>query len=411
MGAVRHHGSVQIIDGEQRRARLARRHRIAPGHRAADVEAATAAMVCLHATDPATLYLSAWARLDAMTVADLDRALYTDRTLVKHLAMRRTLFVFPRASLAAVQAGASERVEKSERERLIRQVAQAGLVPDATRWFADASAAVLAVLAERDATAAALRAEIPLLEGAIMYGEGKSWGGPVAIGPRVLTSLSAAGRIVRGANRGAWTTSAPTWTTPERWLGHAIEQLPGPLATAQLVEHWLRVFGPGTVEDVKWWLGSTLTAVRRALADVGAVEVEIEGRTGYVLPDDLDPVDPVEPWVALLPSLDPTIMGWYERDWYLGPHRRQLFDTFGNAGPTAWCDGRAVGAWRQSPSGEVLLDLLDDVGAEAEAALEAEAARLTGWLDGVRLAPRFPSPLSRTTGPPMRPGRAQRDAR
>ena len=411
---MRHDGSVQMIDAEQRRVRLARRHRIAPGFRAADVEAATASMVCLHATDPATVYLSAWARTDAMTVADLDRALYADRTLVKHLAMRRTLFVFPREALAAVQAGASERVEKSERERLIRQVAQAGLAPDATRWFADASAAVLAVLAERDATSTALRAEIPLLEGAIMYGAGKSWGGPVPIGPRVLTSLSAAGLIVRGANRGAWTTSAPTWTSTTRWLGHEIERIPGPLARARLVEQWLRAFGPGTVEDLTWWLGSTLTAVRRALVDVGAVEVAIDSRTGYVLPDDLAPVDPVGPWVALLPSLDPTIMGWYERDWYLGAHRKQLFDTFGNAGPTAWCDGRAVGAWRQTAGGEVLLDLLEDVGHEAEAALEAEAARLTGWLDGVRILPRFPSPLSRTSGPPTRvhgPAGARRTAR
>ena len=371
-------------------------------------------MVCLHATDPATVYLSAWARVDAMTVADLDRALYTDRTLVKHLAMRRTLFVVPRDALAAVQAGASDRVEKSERERLIRQVAQAGLAPDATRWFADASAAVLAVLADRDATSSALRAEIPLLEGAIMYGEGKAWGGPVPIGPRVLTSLSAAGLIVRGANRGAWTASLPTWTTTARWLGHEIERVPAAIARAELVERWLRAFGPGTVEDLTWWLGSTLTAVRRALVDVGAVEVGIDGRTGYVLADDLEPVDAAPPWVALLPSLDPTIMGWYEREWYLGPHRQQLFDTFGNAGPTAWCDGRAVGAWRQTASGEVLLDLLDDVGAEAELALETEAARLTGWLDGVRIAPRFPSPLSRTTGAPtraVRTGAARREVR
>ena len=47
-----------------------------------------------------------------MTVADLDRALYDDRSLVKHLAMRRTLFVFPRETLPVAQAGASDRVAR-----------------------------------------------------------------------------------------------------------------------------------------------------------------------------------------------------------------------------------------------------------------------------------------------------------
>ena len=45
----------------------------------------------------------------------MERALYVDRSLVKHLAMRRTLFVFPRESLEFAQAGASNRVADLER--------------------------------------------------------------------------------------------------------------------------------------------------------------------------------------------------------------------------------------------------------------------------------------------------------
>ena len=98
---------MRKVEVEERRARLARRHRLAPDHRADDVVDAARSMVCLHGTDAATVYLSAWARVDGMKVADLDRALYTDRSLVKHLAMRRTLFVFPRETLAMAQAAAS----------------------------------------------------------------------------------------------------------------------------------------------------------------------------------------------------------------------------------------------------------------------------------------------------------------
>jgi hypothetical protein len=211
----------------------------------------------------------------------------------------------------------------------------------------------------------------------------------------VLTVLSAAGQIVRASNDGAWTTSRPRWTSMAAWLG---EELVGPSpaeGVTALVERWLRVFGPGTAADLKWWLGSTVAAVRRALADLDAVDVDLDGQTGYLLPDDLEPAEPVEHWAALLPPLDPTTMGWIERDWYLGEHTSQLFDTNGNAGPTAWWDGRIVGGWRQGDRGEVILQPLEDVGTEGLEALEGEATRLTDWLAGTRFLPRFPSPLSK----------------
>jgi hypothetical protein len=388
---------VRKIDVTERRARLATRHRLAPGRRAPDVTEAARSIVCLHATDPATVYLSAWARVDGMKVTDLDDALYRRRSLVKHLSMRRTLFVFPRETMAVAQGGASDRVADFERRRIIKDVEKAGLYPDGERWLEDACAAVMEALADgREATSTELRDEIPLLEGAIEYGKGKSWGGRVSVGPQVLTVLSAAGRIVRASNNGAWTAARPRWALMEAWLGEDLNPPPAPEAVAGMVEHWLRAFGPGTVADVKWWLGSTVGAVRRALENLQAVEVGLDGgSTGYVLPDDLEPTTPPDPWPALLPPLDPTTMGWYERDWYLGPYRAELFDTSGNAGPTGWWDGRIVGGWRQDEDGVVELQMLEDPGNDARAALDAEAARLTAWLAGTRVLPRFPSPLSR----------------
>lgn len=228
-----------------------------------------------------------------------------------------------------------------------------------------------------------------------MYGEGKSWGGRVPIGPRVMTVLSADGRIVRGSNLGGWNSSRPRWAAMGDWLGAPLAAPSVDAGVTGLVARWLRAFGPGTELDLKWWLGGTLGAVRRALAALGAVAVDLDGRTGWLLPDDLEPVAPVEPWAALLPPLDPTTMGWAERDWYLGSYRQLLFDTAGNGGTTMWWDGRIVGGWRQDEDGAVELQPLEDCGAEARRAFEAEAARLTAWFGGTRILPRFPSPLSR----------------
>ena len=127
-------------------------------------------------------------------------------------------------------------------------------------------------------------------------------------------------------------------------------------------------------------------------------QVELGGTTGYVLADDLEPTAAPEPSAALLPTLDPTTMGWKERDWYLGPHGPTLFDTNGNAGPTVWWEGRVVGGWSQRRDGEIVYRLLEDVGADAVAAIEVEAARVAAWLGDVRFSPGFLPPFQRSLG-------------
>jgi hypothetical protein len=392
---------MRHIPDSERRARLARRHALAPGHRAADPEAATSAVTVLHSTEPATVYLSVWSRVDGVTVADVDRALYDDRTLVKQLAMRRTLFVFPRDLLPAAWGSVSARVGEALSARLAKEIEKAGLADDGAAWLQDARTAVLDVLGGRRAmTAQEVRERVPALEGRLDLAPGKSYGTNVPIAPRVLTQLGVEGAIVRGENASHWRVSKPRWTRMSDWLGDVPPAAKADEGYAELVGRWLRSFGPGTEADVVWWLGSTKTAVRAALAALGAVDVSLDGGgTGWVLPDDVEPVDAVEPWAALLPVLDPTVMGWKERDFYLGPHAPQLFDSNGNAGTTAWWAGRVVGCWVQDDAGVVEVRLLEKLPRAAVQALDAEAERLTAWLGGVRVGTVYPSTAMRAPAP------------
>jgi hypothetical protein len=388
---------VRTFTVDERRARLGRRHLLTTSPPGGSIAEITSRLVGLHATDPATPYLSLWARMPGFQVADLDAALYEDRSVVKHLAMRRTLWVLNAGDLAAVQAAASDRVAANERKRLVADVRKAGIAADGESWLGRASKAVLGHLAEHGPTSAReLRAALPELAGNHDPAPGKRWGGETPVSPRVLTVLAVEGFIVRGPNEGTWTTSRPRWVSASSWLGAAGEPTAAEAARAIVVQAWLRTFGPATVNDVKWWFGNTLTWARDGLRDVGAVEVDLHGMTGYALPDDLEPEPDGDPWCALLPGLDVTTMGWQDRDWYLGEHRGQVFDRNGNAGPTAWCDGRVVGGWRQDADGQVELQLLEDVGATAAKALARNADELTDWLSGVRINPRFPSALSKS---------------
>jgi hypothetical protein len=384
---------MRTFTDAERRARLARRHFLSTP--AGSIDDAVAGLIGLHATDPATPYLSLRARLSSFAVADLDAALYERRFLVKHLAMRRTLWVVDVDDLPHIQAAASDRVADNERRRLVADVQKAGVADDGDAWLDRARDAVLAYLAANGpASARQLRESLPELAGTYDPAPGKTWGGTTSVAPRVLTVLSVRGDIVRGPNDGTWTTSRPRWAAVSDWLGEAPGSVAPDSARAQVVRSWLRAFGPATVNDIKWWFGNTLTWARHALRDIEAVEVDLRGTPGFVLPDDVDEEPPPEPWAALLPSLDVTTMGWFDRDWYLGEHRSQVFDRNGNAGPTAWWNGRVVGGWTQDDDGRVQLQLLEDVGRNGRTALQRRAEELTEWLDGVRVSPRFPSPLS-----------------
>jgi hypothetical protein len=384
---------VRRIADEERRARLGRRQALAAP--AADPAAAARAVVCLHATEPANVHLAAFARSGA-TRAEVDAALYDDRSIVKQLAMRRTVFAFPRELLPAVWGSAAARVAAQQRDRLARDAEKHGISSDGADWVRRACAAVLGHLqAEGPATTAELRARLPELEGRIRVSPDKAYGGEFPIAPRVLTTLAADGRVVRGANAGGWKLSRPRWTTTEQWLGDPPRALAEAAGYAALVAAWLDRFGPGSEADLVWWLGATKAAVRRALADVGAVPVETSTGPAYVLPDDVEPVEAPEPWAALLPALDPTTMGWKERGFYLGPHASRLFDANGNAGPTAWWAGRIVGGWTQDDDGTVRVVLCEDVGRDAEVALGAAAARLGEWLGGDVVRTIYQSPLVR----------------
>jgi Winged helix DNA-binding domain len=380
---------------DERRARLAVRHHVAPAERVGSVVEAARGVVCLHATDPASVYLSAWARMTDATVEAVDRALYEDRLLVRMLAMRRTMFVVPREDAAILHAAASVAIARGERKRNEQLVAMLG-VDDPAAWIEEAEAATLAAL-ERlgEATAQELAADVPALQEKVRVNVGKRYEGSIGMSSRVLLLLALEGKVVRGRPRGTWISSQYRWAPMTGWLGRALPELPVDEAQAEVVRRWLARFGPGTEADIRWWTGWTSKAVRAALATVEAVEVDLDGQTGFVLPDDLERTPTLEQWVALLPSLDPTTMGWKVRDWYLGGHKDALFDTSGNAGPTIWADGRIVGGWAMRPDGEVIAKLLEDVGREASQSVDAEAGRLTEWLQAARVVPRFPTPLQK----------------
>ena len=393
---------IVTVSAAQRRARLVARHRLAPA--AGSVAEAVESMIALHATDPVTVYLSAWART-GRDAGDVDEAIYDERVLVRMLGMRRTMFVVPADLVPVVQAACTDDVAKRLRRQLEKDLGGGGVGDgDAAGWLRDVGSGVLAALRARGggASGAQLSEDEPRLRTQLSYSLEKSYGGTANITSRVLVLLAAEGHLVRGHRRGGWSSGQFTWFPAVAWLRAADDAareaavLDAGAARVELARRWLRTFGPAPVADLQWWGGWTGGQTKAALAVLPVAEVDLDGQPGVALADDLEfPSDEAPPVATLLPALDPTPMGWQERDWFLGEHRSALFDRTGNIGPTLWWAGRVVGGWAQRPSGEIVCRLLEDVGADGTAAVSREAARLEAWLGANRVTPRFRTPLER----------------
>jgi hypothetical protein len=397
--------ALPVIDAAERRRRIGARHFLATEARSGDPVEVADRLAGIHATDPASVYLGLRARVRELTRDSLARALYDERSLLKFLGMRRTMFVVPPALAAIFQAAVSEEIGARERKRTLQMLEGAGIAKDTVGWLAKVEDETVAALHELgEATASDLTKRVAGLREQIPFGAGKKWQGTVGVSTRLLFLLAAEGRIIRGRPKGTWLSSLYCWVPMDRWVEGGLEPWPPERARAELARRWLAAFGPGTQRDLQWWTGWTVAKTKAALAEVGAVEVAIEddgdgtalepgaSTRGFALSDDLERTPDPQPWVALLPALDTTTMAWKERAFYLGGRDAQLFDTIGNAGPTVWLDGRVVGLWAQRESCEVVIRLLEDVGRERERAIAAEAAALTAWLGKDRVFPRFPNP-------------------
>lgn len=381
----------------QRRARLGRRHLLA--HPGADPREVVDALVAVHSTDPATVFLSMWARIPGFDVGDLERQLYEERSLVRHWAMRRTLWVADRANIDVLISSSTRPIGEKERRRTARMIEDGEVAEDGEAWLETAISRTLeAIRNHGEVLTRQLSREVPDLGDKIVFtNKAGEVIGTTGTASRVLVQLGLESRVVRTRPAGTWVSGQYHWALIDDWLGAPIEDLTQREASARLIEAWLASFGPATELDIRWWTGWPARQVRQALTDTGAVQVDLTGDGfGYVLADDIEDITEPEPWVAFLPSLDTTTMGWKEREWYLGDHYPSLFDRNGNAGPTVWVDGRVVGGWAQRPDGRVVYELFEDVGAETAIAIESRREELQAWLGDVVVTPRFRSPHDKT---------------
>lgn len=378
----------RFIDDGERRARLAQRHRLLPRLRTDDVVRIADDLVALHSTDPVTAVLSALVRMAHPSIAAVEDAVYADRALIRHHAMRRTLWLASPEAVRLMHAAATRKLVAPERRRLLTMLATAG-VEDPPSWLDHAERRVLDHLrAHGPSTARDIGERVPEVRVPLRLSPGKAYASTQGAHSRVITLLGFQGEILR-ARPVSWITGAYRYAAAADWLPGGLGRLDELESATELARRWLRRFGPGTTTDLSWWMGWTLGLTRRALAGCGAVPVELADGPGWLAADD-EPVAEPEPWVALLPALDPTTMGWKQRSWYLPDAAAEAFDSAGNGGPTIWVNGRIVGAWAQDRQGAIHLHYFERVSAGRRREVGARVSELLAMIGNTRFSVRFP---------------------
>ena len=331
-------------------------------------------------------------RMERPSVDAVDSALYEERSLVRHHAMRRTLWVFPSSGVAEAHWSSTVHVAAKQEQVLAQFLEANGITSDGIAWIADARPRFLDEIERRGiATTREIGAALPEISLPL-----RAEGGQLSTHSRTLLLMGFEGSVVRTRPIGTWISSQYRWSLMQSWYPDVLAPIEQAEAEERLVRRYVGSYGPVTTSDVAWWTGWPMATVRSTLGRVGAVRVEVDGGDAWVDPADEDASRTPSrgPVVAFLPGLDSTTMGWKERDWYLDPAMTaRLFDRNGNAGPTIWLDGRIVGGWVQRATGEIATEILDPEAERFRSEIDAEAERVGAVYGETRHRVRFPAPL------------------
>jgi hypothetical protein len=304
---------------------------------------------------PAGAGLALAARVEDLVPAELERALFVERSLVRLHSLRGVPHVVGRPEGVVFGPGSLGADEGSLRDQLLGD----WLAIEAARWSArDALAVVTGVFAATladgeprtaDELCATLRDHVPpALEPWCHTCQAHHV-------PHQLFRLAGAagafcyGRPLRGE---------PGVVSLDAWLG-------GPLggsvdsARVELARRFLSAYGPATPEHMAAWSGIGVGDARDRFARLGleTVEVDLEGRPAWVREADVDLLAEPPPAVGvrLLPADDPFLAQRDRATLLPDPHHQaQVWEPETRPGVVLG-DGWPVATWRAAVEGRTLV--------------------------------------------------------
>jgi len=362
-------GSIRVMPGSPSPTADVHRRRLAAqllaGPPARGAGAVAERLLAVQAQDPRGARLAIRARTAGLTVADVDRDLTQERSLVITWLNRGTLHLVRSEDYPWLQALMTPPLFRRTQTRL----AQENVSPRQ----AEMGVAVV----ER-----ALAGEGPLIRAQLR--ERLDCADVPTAGQALVLLLGLA--CLRGiAVRGPMAGREQAFALVRDWLGPT-EPVDRDAALAELARRYLAAHGPADDRDLARWTGLPLRDVR---AGLGAIASELTERLDGLL--DLarrarEPA-PEPPPPRLLGAFEPVLLGWVSREPLIGAAEQQLVTDNGIFRAFALVRGRAVATWKLSGE-RVALQPFARITCAETAALERDADDVVRFLAGDRAASR-----------------------
>jgi len=322
-------------------------------------------IIGLHATSAIAPYLSLFARMQHFRKDDLKKELAVTRSLGKIRCVRGTLYILTKDMLPAVYVTTKKLVQPLSEDYL----KYLGLTPEE---YKEMASEVLGLLKGTGMTTQEIR---------------KALRTKANLSP-VINLMCDQGLLIRGVPKGGWRNNSHTYYLFEEYFPDVdLNGMDEREARTTVVRSYLASFGPATEKDIAWWTGLRKTDVRSALELMKEETCtkgipELVGDFIMLLSDESKlkmTKGTQNRTVNLLPSLDPYIMGYKERERYLDrKHYEYVFDRSGNATSTILLDGRIIGVWDSAEYAKPLvkLFLFEKVEGDALKKIYLEAQRI-----------------------------------
>lgn len=275
-----------------------------------------------------------WTRRQQSTRAEIQKALWEQRALVKTTCMRLTLHLLPATDFHVYMTA----LKSSAQTTMYGHLARVGAGP---KHAAKMIAAVMDALADGPKTQRELIACAKAVADASMRKWLRfSWS---ALRPAIVEGL-----ICYGPPQG----NEVTFVRVDQWLPRP-PKTDADEARRELVRRFLAAFGPATVRDFMKWSGIKAAEARRAWTSLEdgdeLAPVSVDGASQWLLGRDLPALTDRAPdagSLRLLPSFDPFLLAHATKDHLVEKrHYKRVYRNAGWISPVVLVDGRVAGVW------------------------------------------------------------------
>lgn len=322
-------------------------------------------------------YISLWSRIKDFKKAQLNRALYEEKLLIKAWLMRGTVHTIPSDEYPIFQKALGPGLARDWSATLEKR--GLGLSIKAREKLGKK---IVDILAEASLAKNELLPQIKHLLQGFSEREQK------IIISRTLRGLSYEGLVCHAEPTGPWYHFKENrFTVVENWFeGRKFRKVDEMDARQNLALAYLAGYGPASVADFAYWTGLKAGEANRTFEEIKdeLVEVKIRETKGsyWMLAEDADAIADIdmkrEPEVRFLPEFDPLIMGHKNKSRILDEaYRRQVFLRLADVAPVFLVNGRVAGTWNYKFTDQSLdISLFKGLGKQEKNTVERESVRL-----------------------------------